>query len=399
MRLEVGGKHYGGFNGASLAIRLDQLCNTFSFEAIDAKASGLPFVAGESCRVFVDGEQQASGYIEKVSVSGDAGSHSIKIEGRDRTADLVDGVIGSLSDFKAPISLSVIIKAVISHLGADIRVVDYAQPEPFNVAEDIAAPEPGDNAFAFLEALARKRQVILGSDGLGRVAIFSGKGRRTGGAILHRRDDVENNVLSYSVGYDHTGRFGRYLVLGQPNPAVGASFLGADTTVANVKPAAVATDTGARVGRQYVIAGESATSEGESIKRATWEAKIRRARAATYSATVHGYRDQKGDLWTVNTAPAVEDDYAGISGRMLINSVAFTMSARGQGRTTNLGFIEEGAYVLSMTESPGTKKGKGVAWEGLESYVKKAKNAVNEAVGSTLEDTSPTLGDDVEGEW
>lgn len=384
MLLEVGGVHYSGFNRVRLTIRLDALCDHFSFEAVDAKSTGLPFVAGESCRVYVDEEQQLSGWIEKISVGGDSQTHNIKVEGRSRTCDLADGIIGSLSDFKTTFTIATLTRAVIKHLRSSISVVDHANPASFNPAEDKAAPEAGDNAFAFLEPFARKRQVILGSDAQGRVAIFNGKGRRTGGRIQHELTDESNNVLSYSVGYDHENRFHRYLCIGQPNPAVGGLLSGV-TTVANTKPAAEVIDEGARVGRQFVIAGESATSEGQSLARAEWEAKIRRARSVTYSATVSGYRDQEGNLWTINTVPEVNDVYAGIKGRMLINSVTFQLQAEGQGRSTTLGFVEEDAYLLSLTEPTQTKKGTGIAWEGLLDTAKRVKAGAEAALSAELE--------------
>ena len=181
MKLEVNGTPYEHFTSASAEIRLDALSNTFSFTAVSTEKTPLPFKGGEPCRVLVDDEAVVTGFIEIVSGSHDAGSHTINIQGRDKTGDLLDSNIGSLSDLKETITLKAIIEKVVANIGTTLTVIDEANPDPFNPAEDIQAPEPGDNAFQFLEALARKRQVLLTSNGDGNIVISQSPGIDSGG--------------------------------------------------------------------------------------------------------------------------------------------------------------------------------------------------------------------------
>lgn len=366
MRLQVDGTRYGNFVGAEAVLRLDALSRTFGFEATSSQAQPLPFRGGESCLVFADGEQILDGFIELVNVDGDGGSHKIDVQGRDRTADLLDSGLGRLSDLRAPISLRAIVERVVAHLGTDLDVLDLANPAPFTRAEDLAAPEPGENAFEFLEALARKRQVLLTSDGSGRLVISSATGTVVDARIEHRRQGTSsNNVLTYSVSYDSTGRFNSYKSISQLN-AVALSLGGGDvspSSVASQGTTKTVTDGEVRRGRQLVLVGESSFSTAEGARRASWEANIRRARGKTYSATVHGYRNQAGLLWTPNTLVQVVDDFAGINDRMLVNSVTFSMS-EGEGRTTTLALVEKDAYTLIVSEPvEGSKKGLGIGLE------------------------------------
>ena len=94
MRIQVNGIEYSNFNHAVATIRLDALSNTFNFGATSEKGNPLPFKGGEECAIIVSGEKVITGFIEIIDVDYDSGSHSISIQGRDKTADLIDSTIG-----------------------------------------------------------------------------------------------------------------------------------------------------------------------------------------------------------------------------------------------------------------------------------------------------------------
>ena len=359
MRLQVNGIEYTEFVEANTVLRLDALTNTFGFEATSDEARPLPFLGGEACKVSVDGEQVLSGFIELVNVDGegsDPPSHQIDIQGRDRTGDFLDSSItGKLSDITGNISLKRVIEAVILHLDSSstrLKVIDNANPDRFNAGEDLQAPEPGDNAFDFVESLARKRQVILTSNADGDIVIQAGAGVAAPGAFIQNQvASNDNNVLRYSLSLDTPGRFNRYFPVAQLNtstlfsgfsgPAGAASIVDQGGTIP-------ATDSEIRQGRQMVLIAENPSSDGQGEKRSAWERDIRRARGKVYSATVQGFRDPAGNLWKINTLVPVLDDYAGIESTMLVNSVTYKMGP--EGRTTTLSFIEADAYTLSLAE-------------------------------------------------
>lgn len=350
MKIEVGGVEYANFVRSSAEIRLDALANTFSFEATSEDARPLPFLGGEACKVSVDGEVVVTGFIEVVNVNGDATSHSITIEGRDKPADVIDSSLGVLSDIRPPISLKSIIERVIDHLGADISVVDLANPEPFNAAEDLAAPEPGQNAFEFIEGLARKRQVLLTSDGNGNVVITASSQQEINATVQHRVGDDTNNVLIYSGSYDLSRRFNRYVSASQLNPVpLNLAGTTANEDIVSQGIDNPVLDAAVRVGRVMFLTAESMFSSAEGERRATWEANVRKARGRVYSATVHGYRNQTGDIWRPNTLVRVNDEYVGIEATMLVNSTTFALDG-GSGRTTALSLVERNAYTLELSE-------------------------------------------------
>lgn len=359
MRLEVAGVQYSDFVESSVTFRLDALSDSFSFSAVGQDGVPLPFQGGESCRVFVDGEKSLTGFIDLVNVEGDATSHSIDVQGRDKMGDVVDSTLGVIDDIRAPLTMRRVCQLVLRHLGVSASVVDLANPRPFNSSEDLAAPESGVGAFEFLEKLARKRQVLLTSDADGNLVITNSSGQGSGGRVHHRVRDNENNVLGYSVSYDRTGRFNLYQSVSQLNaiPAALAGALQAESIVSQGANKQIR-DRAIRAGRQMILVSESMFSSSEDQERAKWERDIRRARGRVYSPKLSGFRNQEGNLWRVNELVQVVDEYAGINDRMLVNSVTFTQSLD-EGRTTTLSLIERDAYTLSQAEPQNQEIGLG----------------------------------------
>lgn len=374
MKIRVDGVEYTRFVATTATLRMDAVADTFSFEAASKEGVPLPFKGGEACVILVDGEQVIEGYIEIVSVSGAKDDHTILIDGRDKTGDLLDSSVGALSDIRAPISLKRICEIVIRHLlGEDataedlaksIKVIDDVEPALFETAEDLAAPEPGLNAFEFLEEYARKRQVFLSSNSDGNLLITQGAGVKTDGILQNRISDLTNNVMSYSVTYDTTGRFNVYRMASQANPASG--FLASlNLSPANlVDQSSEILDKVVRRGRQLTLIAEHPSGKDAGKSRAEWERDIRRARGTVYSATVDGYRDHTGALWTPNTIVRVFDEYAGLDTPMLISSVQYAIEP-GTGRTTTISLVEEDAYTLKLEEPEEKTKETGFDWSAV----------------------------------
>lgn len=355
MELEVKGVRYDNFTSANCEIRLDALSNTFSFDAVAAEGNPLPFKGGDSCRVIVDGNVVLTGFIEVISVGYNATDHRIKILGRDRTGDLLDSTLSVISDLRAPITLKGIIEEVIKNIGSDLKVIEEVTTEPFEAAQDVAAPEPGMSAFKFIEKYSRKRQVLLTSNSDGDVVITSGSPKVAEGAVQHIIDSEDNNVISADFSFDTTGRFNLYTFSSQLNPF--ALNNAGDTDISSVVNQNGSTsDPEIRIGRQLVLVSENPYSNDQNEARSKWEANIRKARGLKYFATVTSYhvdpKDPESDLWQINRVYPIIDDFLGKQEPMLLNSVTFTLDLQ-SGERTSLGFVNREAYSLQL-EKPVT---------------------------------------------
>lgn len=358
MNIEVNGKLYGNFMSATANIRIDALSNSFSFtSAQNADADRLPILLGDECSVYVDGERVITGHIEVISGSGSAGDYSLDYSGRDSTGDIVDSQISTMQTVKPPITFKRLCEKVIANIGSEIEVIDYVGAS-FDKSEDLLAPEVGDNAFEYMEKMARKKQCILTSDADGNVNIQKSRGEVIRSSIVNKRDGQNNNVLSYTFNYDNTGRFYNYSSVSNDNINV---ITDTGNPSANVNQTQTVIDKSGlvREGRQFIITMENTGGPSTQKARAEWERNIRSARSRTYSAVVSGFRNSEGNVWYPNMVAKVIDDQAGIDDYLMINSVTYRMS-QDSGRTTELSFVNKNAYTLEIAEPKSEKASGGI---------------------------------------
>lgn len=351
IRLEVNGDQYQGFISATVERHMDALSGRFSFTATSQNGRPLPFVGGEACRVIVDTVPVLTGYIEKVDVTYQDTTHDIFIQGRDKTTDLIDSTLVPINDLRgAGITLEGIIREVVEQLGLDIDVIDQAGTilQPFNAAEDVVGPDPGENAFEFLEKYSRKRQALLTTNGNGDITIVKPTGIRINAFIQHIVDATNNNVLGATASFDMTNRFNKYTFVSSKG-FVALNSAGSSDLAEAVDQSGGTTDPAIRVGRQLVIVPETSSSNDQNELRAQWEANIRQTRGKTYSVTVPGFRNQTGDIWRQNTIISVVDEFVGINSQMLINSVRYNLDID-TGSTTTLTLLPSNAYTLELEE-------------------------------------------------
>jgi prophage tail gpP-like protein len=354
MKLEVNGVQYDNFISAECETRLDALANFFSFTAINPNGVVFPFKGGESCKVIVDGEVVLTGEIEVVEVSYDGGDHEVTVQGRSTAAKLLDSTIGLLGDIVGEgLTLRALIEAVIAHLGLDIKVRDDVRPRPFSIAEELAAPEPGDNAFRFIEKFTKKRQVMLHPSPDGGIVIAANSGIQAAGRVQHILNAFDNNVISSNFRYDTTGRFNAYFMASQLNPVV-LNVTGGSDLATLVNQGGGVSDPGINKGKQMVIVTDAPFSDAECESRARWEADVRKARGLVYSAVVNKYREagDTGKLWGVNKLYQINDDFIGKNEPMLCNSVKYSLN-NDDGRVTGLGFVGPNSYTLSLQDFAG----------------------------------------------
>lgn len=121
--LEVDGTRYDGFTSITVSRSIEAVASTFSFEATAASTISFPITTGQKARVVIGDKPVVNGWVENVSVKYDAGSHSITIEGRDKTCDLVDSTLGGKNEFIAPIGLIDVITTVLNRIGITIRKI------------------------------------------------------------------------------------------------------------------------------------------------------------------------------------------------------------------------------------------------------------------------------------
>jgi prophage tail gpP-like protein len=262
---------------------------------------------------------------------------------------LVDSTLRSVSDFVPPITLKRVAQLAIKDIGADMQVIDLANPQAFSIASDMLTPEPGEGAFSFLEKLAKKRKVLLTSDADGNLVITRAGTERSAGRIQHILGASDNNVLSASTSYDMTARFNRYTFTSALNLDA-LTKAGITTPEHIVNQRGYAIDESVRRSRQLALQPETSLAARDNTARAEWEANVRQSRGKLYSCVVQGHREIPGGaLWAVNKLIPIVDDFAGINGDMRISAVAFSLD-ESRGRTTTLTMMPPNAFTLSLSQ-------------------------------------------------
>ena len=350
--LEVKGNKFKGFTDISVFRSVETISGSFSFSATNDDVVSFPIKAGDPCRILIKNESVIDGFVESLQVSYDADTHSIALSGRDKTADVIDSSVIGKKEFVGPISLKNIIETTLSDNGiTGISVINKAGSiESFKEGEFFSA-EIGATVFEFIEKYARKRQVLLTTDGNGNI-ILARAGTDTAIITLQTiKGGTENNILSANVNYDFTQRFNKYIMESQLNPS--AFSFGADVDNANVvNQSGTDTDDKIRESRQLRIMSGSSDSSGDLGNLATWHANLRRARSTDYSIVVQGFHqdDAQTKLWIPNQLVQIIDEFADVSATLLIRSVEYNFNLT-TGSTTTISLVDKDAYTLEANIS------------------------------------------------
>lgn len=357
--LKANGKELSGWSGARVTRALEALAGSFSLTCFTGERieAVLP---GTECTVEIGGTPLVTGYVDRREPAFAADDASIAIQGRDRAGDLIDSsVVLDRWEFSnvSPLDLA---KKIAAPYGVSVSLQPGLVLPPTSIPKKYAI-DPGDTAGSALENLCRVAGVLPVSDGRGGVMLTRAGTERCDTALVEGK-----NVLAGSASFDNTGRFHRYLVLGQHK---GTDTLHVDpddwqgTPVSLTKGSALDNDPRIRAHRTLVVRPEQNTTAAQAKLRAEWEATVRAARAISVSITVAGWTQASGRLWPLNQivpvwAPRLdigrpkvgsprgaEHDHGPQRGvDMLITEVVFSIDTNG-GMTTQLKLRRPDAFL------------------------------------------------------
>lgn len=347
LKVRLNGQDYTDFIGAAVARSMETAATAFTFTSTANPDNLFPIKNGDKVEILADGETVCIGFVEDISVSYDAASHTITIKGRSLLADLVDSTVGEIKEFEGQVNFEDIIRTVLDSLTLiDIKIINKAGKIENFSASDITSAETGQNAFDFLELYARKRQVLITTNGSGNLVIARAGQITSLARLKHMVGANDNNVLSATLRDNKADLFNRYTANSQLNPV-------------NLKPGSNAKhitdqassrfDTFIRKSRVFEFNAEESSDAFTLHDRAGWEANIRRARAKTYTAKVQGH-SAGGVVWEPNRLHRVDDDFTETHAKLLLKSVTYNYDLSG-GSSTMLGFTNKFAYTLKVQQT------------------------------------------------
>jgi prophage tail gpP-like protein len=337
VELTVNGLRYGGWKSARVTRGIESVAGGFELTVSDRwQAGAKPWEIYEEdlCTLKLAGETVISGYVDRVSLSYDASNHGVSVAGRDKTGALVDCSVFGVGWEFANTPAQTIIARLADPFGITVSVQGGLT---IPALPDRVAVDPGESVFDAIEKICRKVGVLAVSDGSGGLLLMRPGSSRTVTALVEGE-----NILAGSATFDGTGRYRRYVVLGQHSGS--DNWFGEGTAGVTGE----ATDgTVLRGSRVLVVRPEGNVTAASARRRAEWEATVRAARGDSVSVTVQGWTQGNGALWPVNALVRVQSPRLRVDGDMLITEV--THETGDQGTTTQLTLRTPGAFAPEST--------------------------------------------------
>lgn len=334
LALYINGRVYRGWTDVGVTRAMDAVAGAFAISlterwAGDDKTSSQvepwPILNGDRCRLELGGEAVIDGYVDQFRPSYSQGDHTIEIQGRDKTGDLVDCSAFHQPDQWTNLNLLQIAKILCAPFGVKVRAEVDVGP-----AFDTIKLQQGETVFAALDRLARFRKVLFSPDVAGGVVITRAGTQRAAVPLIQGV-----NILLASGVLDTSQRFSKYIVKSQ---SVKSTTLDG---VSESHQEAVTTDSGITRYRPLVVMAEGGSAPRD---RAVWEANVRLGRSATAKVTLFGWRQTPtGPLWAPNQLVAVKSPWLRMDGDMLIRQVTYTRSAT-EGTRVELDLVSPQAF-------------------------------------------------------
>ena len=219
-------------------------------------------------------------------------------------------------------------------------------------ANEIVAAEVGEMASDFLEKYAKKRQLILSTDGAGNIIYTRAENVIISDFININTGINQGNVLSAEMSVDDSKRFGKYILISQSNASGNGAIDDSEQSSVEEETYTTATsiDDEIRSARIFNFISDTTLQDQKSRQdRADWEKNVRKANGFIYSLTIQGFKNSKGVIWRPNMLININDNVNSIYADLLILSVQFNLSLDG-GTQTKLTLTTPDAFVVKTTK-------------------------------------------------
>lgn len=335
--LLIDGQEYGGWTRIEVQRGIEQIAGGFVLQLTQRYPgvdTPMQLREGLSCVVKLGDDVVITGYIDDFETDDTATSSSVRLSGRDKTADLVDcSAIYKTGQWRGA-KLEQIVADIAFPF--DIKVVIAPGTETGETFKRYALEE-GEKAFDAIDRACRLRAVLVTSTPDGNLLITSASTVSSGVALI---EGV--NMTKFSSKHSWKERHSEILLKGQ----VPGDDQENGAAAAHLK--AAAKDAEINRYRPLVVVAEHGTSTKSMTDRAAWEVKVRMGRGKRGGCTVVGWRTgkdgQEGPLWQPNTLVQVTSSRMNIDRELLIVGVTYQLTE--QGRMCELTFARPEAFSL-----------------------------------------------------
>jgi len=371
VQLLVDGRIYGGWTSAGVTRAMDAASGTFNLSVTDRwSANSQPWriVPGNECEIRIGSDTVITGYVDLVRPGFSATDHSIEVQGRDRSADMIDCSAVHKPDQWKKVTLLQLAETLAKPFGVKVKA-----ETDIGAVLDLVKLQQGETALEALNRHAKMRKVLVMPDGKGGILLTRTGAKRAATNLVQGQ-----NILSASGTLDWSERYSDYIVKGQSGFSV--------DTDSEVEAHAIgeAKDEGVTRYRPLLVVNDTEASVSSAKERAAWEANTRIGKSGQATITVQGWRQTPGGaLWEPNMLVHVISPWLGVEGELLIRQVTFNRS--GSGTTTQLDVVSPQAYEAEPPDGKQKSKKK-------KSNGKSSSGAWGEGVGEDVRDWMTKIG-------
>ena len=303
------------FNDFSLTKSIENFCNSFSFTITNKMANDIFLAEGSRIRISIADENQFAGLVESINHSQTSNSHSITVQGRDKTGELIDSYIIA-KQYKQNDFLK-LLRLVLNDNGyQSIKITSDIKILPKLVGKSFI-PEKEEKIFSFIDRLAKQLRVILITDSDGDILIT-----REGADLAVGGLDASNNIISTSLDIDTSESYKYIKIIGN---------IKTDQSKKRLTQGKEIIDERSQTNKRLIVNIGNNTNRQNIESIANWYMAVKRGKGARYNATVQGFltNNTTGLLWQANTTVILKDSKKGINGLFLIQSVNYSQSLEG----------------------------------------------------------------------
>ena len=190
LTLAVAGRLYEGWTAIRVSRGIDRCATDFDIEVSerwanqDAPWQILPYTP---CRITIGTDPVLTGYVDIYSPRMGPSAHTVQIQGRSKTEDLIDCTPDIKAGQFSGYSLAAIARSICALFGIEVVV----QADAANTAVADATIERCETAFTFLECLGRLAGVLLTDDPQGRLVLTTAGIIRAAGRLVQGENLME----------------------------------------------------------------------------------------------------------------------------------------------------------------------------------------------------------------
>jgi prophage tail gpP-like protein len=330
LTLTVGNQQLTGWQRVSVTRPLAAIPASFSIEVTEKypNAADIDLKAGQPCTVKIGADLVLTGYVDRYVSSISPAQHTIRVEGRSKSEDLVDcsAVVQNTSAGSAPVE-------GLQILNGDALAIARKLAAPYNVEIQTTftgtlpvLPQLnimlGETVWEIIDRVTRYSELIPYDmpDGSLMFATLGTDAMASGFTI-------GQNVEAADVMFSMDQRYSEY-----EGHVMSMMALGTDAGVNSPGVGEIVKDEEVpRFRKLYVVSEQTVMGMPLAAKRAAWEKNRRWGQSFNFTVTTDSWRDAAGKLWEPNKLASINASQLKLRDEYwLIGTVTYLRDENGQ---------------------------------------------------------------------